>query len=52
MDNINNKKLEKIKKELEGIISQDATEVEQEEQVIKEVKKKKQLLKANEQIER
>ena len=56
MDSINNEKLAKVKKSLEGIVSSDSipTEEQQETQkvILKEQKPKRILLRANEQIER
>lgn len=56
MDDLNNEKLAKVKKSLEGILSQDQTEVveevETEKVILKEQKPKRMLLRANEQLER
>lgn len=56
MDDLNNEKLAKLKKSLEGIISQDPTEVVEEKEtkkvILKEQKPKRMLLRANEQLER
>ncbi len=52
MDEKNNQKLEKIKKVLEGIISQDKNEfVEEKEELLEENKPKRQLLKSNERLD-